>query len=253
MKIITHKYFPINNLFTSVGVFVLYCIIAIGAYIPSVSNGFMSDDFTWLELLSGGPGSDYNFNDRFFLPLAHYIQYALLFLTGENTLLVHAFQLLIHVINAYLLFLIINRFQKYQNEKISWIALASGLFFLLCPYNTEAVNWFAAISYTLSTYFLLMSVIEGLKAIDTGKNKYIFNYALLYLLSLLSKEISISAILIPIVVIAFGLISKSKQIYKLFIYGIGVLILYLVLRTIILGSVIGGYGTDIHTQFSPDF
>lgn len=250
MNSIRKKYLLSDIVLSSAGVLVSYCLLAFCTYLPALFNGFMSDDFTWLEMLAAGPGADLNFNDKFFLPLAHYIQYALLFVTGGNPHLLHIFQLLVHVINAFLLFLLIKHFLRQQNKNVPWLAFAGGLLFLLCPYNSEAVNWFAAMSYPLSVLFLLLSAIAGLKAIETGLNKHIFGFALMYLLSLLCKEISISAILIPVVALVFGLIPKSKQSYKLIISGAVVLIIYFILRTIILGSAIGGYGTEIHTQLS---
>lgn len=210
----------------------------------------MSDDFTWLEMLEAGPGADLNFNDKFFLPLAHYFQYGILFICGDNSFVLHLIQLLIHVINAFLLFLIISQSNKEHGSNKRFIALAGGLIFLLCPYNTEAVNWFAAISYPLSVLFFLISVMAGIKALTTGSNKHVFWFALFYLLSLLSKEITITVFLIPVAALIFGLVPKTRLTYRLLLSGLIVLIVYFFLRTLILGSVIGGYGSDVHSQFS---
>ncbi len=234
----------------SAGYFTAYLIIGILAYIPSLFNGFMSDDFVWLELLRIGPGEYYNFGDRFFLPLSHYIQYSMLFFVGENPNALHFFQLIIHVINAYILFQILKIWNPANDAKAQKVAFFGGLLFLLFPYNTEAVNWFAAMSYPLSVLFLLLSACAFNKALSSHGMKYVFVFAILLLMSFLCKEISITAILIPIGGLLWGIIPKSKQTTRIILSGLLALVVYFILRKLLLGSFIGGYGVEVHTQFS---
>lgn len=239
---------------SAIVVLLIYALCGFGIYWPSIGNGFNSDDFVWLDLLGKAPGPFLNFNDRFFLPFTHTIQYLLLFFSKENAIIIHIFQLLIHIFNGFLLYKAVliwrNRLSLRPPLNYRPVAFLSGLTFCLNPYNTEAVNWFAAISYPLSTLFLLFAIITAAKAYSSQNTRNIILSSMLYLFSMLCKEISIPLILILLLAIVMRYIS-FKPIGKMLLLGYCLaLVAYFGLRYLALENFIGGYGSNVHVLLS---
>lgn len=235
-------------------ILLIYSLCSFGIYWPSITNGFNSDDFVWLDLLNNGPGPFLNFNDRFFLPLAHIIQYLFIAFSQENPVALHVMQLILHIANAFLLFKVVliwrNKISLKPNARFRPVAFLSGLFFCTNPYNAEAVNWFASISYPLSTLFILIAAIFATKAMNGKHSLFIMLSALFYLLSMLCKEISIPIILILILAISMRYISSRKIGMRLLIAYFVSLSLYCSLRFFALDSIVGGYGSNVHVFMS---
>jgi tetratricopeptide (TPR) repeat protein len=117
-------------------------------------------------------------------------------LGGLDTFGYHLFNLLLHVVNAFLLYVILNRFaDQDRRESYSFSAALASLIFLIHPINTESVTYLSGRSSALSSLFVLVALLCFFRA--TGKRFHAGYYVLsvlAFLFGLLTKE---AAIVLP--------------------------------------------------------
>ncbi len=132
--------------------------------------------------------------------------------------------ILLHVINTILVFLIILRLSK--NE---WIAFAVGLLFGIHTLHVESVAWIAERKDVLYTMFYLWSLLVYIKYVEKNKAWLYFWSLCLFVLSLLSKgqavSLALSVLLIDIfyrrrLVSARVIIEKSVFFILALIFGL---------------------------------
>ncbi len=71
----------------------------------------------------------------------------------------HVFNILIHILNGVLIYILMNLMLR--DRVVSFLA---GLFFIIHPLNTQAINYISARSTSLCTVFYILSVIFFIKA-----------------------------------------------------------------------------------------
>lgn len=98
---------------------------------------------------------------------------------GGSPVVFHVFQLIVHILNSFLVFVLFQKF--FPSNKNLW-AFFAGAFFLAHPINSEAVLMIADLQEPLYTFFGLSGLLL-LAATDYYKWAGFF-----FLLSLLSKE-----------------------------------------------------------------
>ncbi len=137
----------------------------------------------------------------------------------------HLFQVLIHLSNAVLVFLLLkNLFKKIKDSQI-WAFLAS-LIFLVHPANVEAVGYISATQDVLYTFFGLLALnFLFWKFKKPGIKGVIISFLLFF--SLLSKEAGI--VFIPIGVLLCFWFAKEKLMVWI-TSGVGALMGYFLLR-----------------------
>jgi protein O-mannosyl-transferase len=108
----------------------------------------------------------------------------------------HATNLLIHSLNAIMLFLIFRR------RFTGLLPLMAALAWLSLPIHTEVVAWISGRAISLATFFVLVDVICALKYAELRSRKYLVLLALASSAALLSHEIGIVGPLLAIVAIA---------------------------------------------------
>lgn len=101
---------------------------------------------------------------------------------GMNPAWYHGVNIVIHLGNALLLYLICRRLLSDR-----WAALAVGLLFAVHPANSEAVNWVSARNTLMALFFSLASLLAYLEGRMKGKTLLVVS-PLLYFCGLLSKE-----------------------------------------------------------------
>ena len=227
-------------------VFSLVCSII---YIQAFSIGFLSDDygFLWQAKEYGWSAFDHNFNDPFYIPFSHVIAMSLYSLVGDNALIFHVLQLLTHVLIGWQLYLFLKEYLKTSNGFVK-IAFLSGLFFLIFPYQTEAVLWLSSKSYGYSLFFGLLCIRYFFKYYDSKKNTHLLLSSMFLICSITTKEFGY--MLPPI--IALLLWNKGKLTFKalpIFIF-ILIIISSITIRWIVLSDWIGGYGSVTHINLS---
>lgn len=208
-------------------------ILAAGiiVYFNSFFNGFVWDDeeqivinplvqnFSNLPLIFksstfyGGGGMPTGWFYRPMMTLSYLINYSV---WGSQAFGFHLFQVIVHFINAALVFFIflsIFSKEKMPNPKI--ISFLAALIFVVHPANVEAVAYIAALQESLYTLFglLIFLVLFKFKSHESRKVQYFSLLAVLVLLSLLSKESAV--FIIPLVFLFLVLFQREKTVFWL--------------------------------------
>jgi protein O-mannosyl-transferase len=133
----------------------------------------------------------------------------------------HLIQLLIHITNTVLIFLILKKFIKLN------FSFFLSLIFLVHPINEETVVYIANLQDVLFMFFGLSAFY--LLQLKSDKRKYFFCGIIFLLFSVLSKETGFLFILITFLYL-YLFKDKRLSIYSYCVTGIG--IIYLILRLI---------------------
>lgn len=120
-----------------------------------------------------------------YIPVTYSVWLSLDWLFGADGFYFHSLNILLHSVNAFLVFLILIRFQI----KNSVAAIASA-FFLLHPIQAEAASWATGLKDILSTFFILCFLFVGRNK-NIGLKQKFFLIAL-YICSVLSKPTALA-------------------------------------------------------------
>ncbi|GJM36203.1 MAG: hypothetical protein DHS20C18_52040 [Saprospiraceae bacterium] len=158
-----------------------------------------------------------------------------------------------HVLNAELLYRWIQAMQQnFPFKNAVFIGLSASLFFLLSPYQTEALVWRVCFNFLLSTCWIMLSLLFLTHWLSTQKVKFLLWANLVFLLALFSFELALMIPFMGILLVLFGAATnKENPLRKLAILAIPQFILiglYFLLNRILLGAWVGHYGADVHLR-----
>lgn len=176
-------------------ILLLIMFVVLGIYYPMLFATFNSvDDVNMINSLMNMESVNLV---QLFVPGGGGTYYRpLLFLTfifdnyvwGLQASFMHLENILLHALNAVLVFLIGS--QLFDSLKISspLPALISALLFALHPINTEAVSWISGRTDVLAGTFLLLSLYLLLRALTTSGKTLILIAGITFFLACLSKD-----------------------------------------------------------------
>lgn len=174
-------------------VLLILSVFTITVYAKSLSNGFVLDDEIIIvknpQTLSLGNLPQILFSPDVIKPyyrplnrISYLIDYQL---AGMNPVWYHAINVLIHLGNALLLYLVSCRLLADRRA-----AMLAALLFAVHPANSEAVNFISARNTLMAAFFSLASLLTFLQARERGARWPLFSAFLLFC-GLLSKETSL--------------------------------------------------------------
>jgi hypothetical protein len=153
--------------------FLLLVFVTLGVYYPTLFAPYNSlDDQVFVNHLLNQQGFSW---PRHFSPGGTYDYYRpLLTLTfeidkyvgGLQETFMHLVNVLVHLLNVILIWLIARRFGEFIQRPSEWLPLLAALLFALHPINTEAVNWIAGRTDLLAGTFVFISLYALLEFID---------------------------------------------------------------------------------------
>ena len=240
------KYLGRRNL---VKMFVAFNVLVFIAYFPVYFKYFQQDEWFYMAyykpILYSPLGAFQSFILPFqdpqtfsfhLTPLGSFFQWFEYYFFRFNFLPYMILSTLLHSVNS--LLVLIFTFKLTKNKFISLIA---GFFFALTASHYEAVSWAGAhINTEGALLFGLLSLIMLLNFFETATKNQYYYFLLFFVLSLLTKETTISLILfVPLLV----LILKGKRYLKKLKLFYLISIIYLSLRIFlpkILVSIVGG-------------
>lgn len=234
-KINEEKDFSLKNLFvplTTLKAFNWIVIIGIIVYFNCLFNGFVWDDLTYiihyplinsLNILDIFGKNFYNLGSQYRpIPLLYFSILYYLFTT--SSFYYHIFQLLIHLTNVVLIYLL---FKKFLNNIVSFFM---SLIFLVHPIQVESVSYIASAGNPLFCLFGLIALHLSLnKKVDLYR--YVTVFCLL-LLSLLTKETGIAFIFI---ILTYMYLFQKKHILIYFVGSCITVLSYLLIRFLFVG------------------
>lgn len=233
--------------------FLLFFLLILAVYWPSLNLGFFSDDYDMLSVVSKNSNIFYYFSHNIIgeqgggsygpiWNLLFIIQYKLFQL---EPFFYHFVSILVHVLNAILVYLLAKNIVK---EKI--ISLASGLIFLILQNHVSAIVWISVQPHLFATFFFLLALYFYTNYLNNKKEHFYIFFVISLFFSLFTKEISIT---FPAVLILLELFFKEENIswqsylkflLKRLFVPILLFIIYLVLRSYTTGQLAGYYASS---------
>lgn len=189
--------------------FVLFSLLAI--YLPHVGRGFVTDDFIWLRESVHDGRIDlprlFGTTTGFFRPLVG-LSFGLQFLWhGIAPRAYGLFNLLLHLLNVILVFLLLRRWER-TKPLAAW---AAALFALNLKAAGMAVGWISGRSELLFSFFLLLALWSFVNAKREApahlRAARYFLCMTFYLAALLSKETAVAA---PLFIFLFAFLSTRS-------------------------------------------
>ncbi len=159
---------------------------------------------------------------------------------GENPTVGHVMNALLYGITGVLLYLVLLEFFSSPKSKAKayWIALTGAVIFVAHPLHTEAVANIKGRDEIAALLFSLAALYLSLKAFQKKKLIWNIGAAILFFIALLSKENAITFLAVTPLAYYFFTKSKAKQIALQTVPFILSAIVFLIIRS----SVLGGAG-----------
>lgn len=197
-------------------------------------NGFLWDDFGYIinnqlihqfNVIEDFGKNTFNDPAYYYRPISA-IYFTLIYsFAGNFPFFYHLLQLVLHITNAILIYVLFGKFLKRT------LSLLLSLIFLIHPLNVESVSFIAATVGPLSFFFGMIAFLIYTK--DNLSKKNYLDGSLLLLFSLFSKE---SGILFMLVILLYKFLFNRKNINRLFIFELGIFILYFIIRIFSIGT-----------------
>ena len=222
-------------------------LIIIGSflvYLPVVHRFFVSDDF---EVLYRVCRENTIFIKGFFRPLSDITIFLNYQSGGLNPTIFNSFNILIHGINTYIIYLIcLYSSRSFGQEYNTQFAIISSAIFLTYPFHNEAVVWLLGRGASIACLFSLLSILSFYRIKNRSLN--IIAVCCFYFISIAAFE---STIFLPVIFILLLVLEKENIRYSIF-YMCGLMsmfVFHLLIRHLISGSIMGSYGKDFfHPQ-----
>ena len=241
-------------------IFLGIVVLAFLAYRNCLHVFIPSDNYTLLYFFDKGTVMDFqkeklNFSPYFFSFPVVYVLYKLF---GISSVCWVSTSILLHAVNAFLVYLIAERIlKKLILKNIKSIAFFSALLFLISPYQTEAILWSPCEIPTtlLVTALTLLCLWMLLKYFELPKKVTLFFAHLFFLLAVFSHE---SAFILPAIVFVLFLVYKKTgstelsivQIFNRILFPQAVILfMYMIASKILFGGWLW-HGGNLQIRFS---
>src|SRR3989344_1889229 len=170
--LVMRRYISQLQNFHSRKISLIFFILGMAIYANSLFNPFFGDDFHQIKnnpsihsvlripslFLKGtfndGSGNQIN---NYYKPLLSTTYSLIYFFFGDNPFGYHLIQILVHIVNSFLIYLL---FSKFFEKKISFLL---SLLFLTHPINTEAVVYISNLQDPLFFLFGMVALIFTIK------------------------------------------------------------------------------------------
>ncbi|MCX6244354.1 MAG: tetratricopeptide repeat protein [Bacteroidetes bacterium] len=146
-----------------------------------------------------------------------------------NASLFHFTNILFHLLNTYLVFILIRRI----SPKNAIVALITAAFFAVHPMHVESVAWVSELKDVLYSFFFLVSLIMYIRYLASQKIKHLAYVLLFFVLSCLSKS---AAVILPLVMLLLDYYSGRKFGWKLIVEKLPFFIVSLIFGIVALNS-----------------
>ena len=237
----------------------LYCLcFVIGSFIlfqSSLSSGFVSDDWHWLWVAHerGSALPDFSANiigekiGGSYNPVSSFLVNSLFQIFGLRPEPFHAASIILHGVNAFLVYLLAVRWRKLFSGAAygRMVPFVAGILFLIWPTHVEAVAWMASIPHVLATFWYLLSLLFYIEWRWGAKRIFFVISLVSALLAFGSKEIALSLpIVILILEVLYQLINRKRLTAKPFVpafYFFAIALIFLFMRWQATGLWFGTY------------
>lgn len=230
MEQLTRANFSFKGLFlpfTNAKAIIIITVVGFIVYANSLFNGFVWDDLGYIvynteinaiNLPSLFGKSMFN-SFGYYRPLSATYFSLLYLLFQQHAFFYHLIQLIIHIVNTSLLFLLFTKFFRKE------LSLFLSIIFLIHPIQVESVAFISASQSALFFLFGITALLISIK--NVLEQKYLLSISILLLLSLLTKE---TGFLFLTMVIIYRKFFNKKRILYFLPFFITPFIIYLFIR-----------------------
>jgi protein O-mannosyl-transferase len=175
----------------------LLAAIVLGVYYTALSAGINSVDDSHIIAAYGmgaGKGLAEIFRpagNYYYRPLIELSYYLDNLLWGMDSRSMHLENILFHLLNTLLVFLIARQVAGAWAVKSPWFPLASALLFAVHPINTESVAWIAGRTDPLAAIYVFSAIWCLLQCLIEDRLLYLWPALFLFVLGVLTKEIAL--------------------------------------------------------------
>jgi hypothetical protein len=239
----------------------LFVFAGIIAFSTIINSWFLSDDFAQIGKVLAGDSSVVWGKEHggFFRPLFILSYLIDTKIWGARPFGFHLTNIVFHSLNAFLTFVLSLRIVedlKHTALTKRMISIGAGALFLLHPSHTEAVSWISGRADVLATFFCLASLLSYLAYARSRRTLHLAFSLSCFAAALLAKE---SAICLPLLVVVVGLLTSPartgrkplRQFFVVVAIYFTILMVFVAVRSVFIGSLVGGYGASQHLNFSP--
>ena len=156
-------------------------------YSHLLNDFFFSDDFEWIwhgEKVQEDFTNVYKYRvSSFYSPIVNFFFFIGQSFFSLNNYIYHFVIVFLHGINAFLVYLLINKVFKNHIGSI-----LGAIFFLVNVYHYEAIVWISAVMHVLMTSFVLLSCLFYVQYFKTKNNIYLIPAYILAIISFFTKE-----------------------------------------------------------------
>lgn len=240
------------NIFAVSFLFLLVLILNIF----SANDYFLSDDFDFLGFASQ-VNSWSDFKQFIIEPIGGNIYRPILNLTflieykiwGLNPIPYHLSNIFLHFINGILIFYLISYISKRR-----LIGFVTALLYLAYPAHHESVTWIAGRTDVLCTTFYLIAIYSFIKYIKDRRGLFYIISIIATLFALFTKELAVSLpLLLVCIAIAYKYFeTKWKRKVWVFLPYFLLLGIYIFIRRLIVGGIVGGYQSFSRSTILPE-
>jgi len=243
-----------NRKYIPLLVFATFWVISFAVYFKTAGAGFVTDEIGWLQNYqsAGWQGIFNAFSDNSPHYIYHFFGFGLWTLFGFNGYAWMLFFVSLHALVATLSFAIFKElFSKAEISSPTPTAFGGSLIFLLSPYHTEPMVWYACVHYLVCAVFVLLALKAYLEYNETQKRIFVGLFYLFAFLSAFTLEISFSLPLLVAVLILFfpfdntGAV-KGKQMLLFVVPSLLMVVFYFAVTKILRGNFAGHYGAATH-------
>jgi len=128
----------------------------------------------------------------YYRPLIHVSFLLDRFVFGIDSFTMHFHNLVLHTLNAILLYGIARKVGKWISVTSPYMPFVVALLFLLHPITTESVNWVSGRTDILAGTFLLASTSLIFNYLESGKRISLYTALALFICAVLTKEFSLA-------------------------------------------------------------
>lgn len=240
--------------------FILLFFIGIAwwLYRDTFGAGLVTDQVGWLMTYEhfGWRGMFHAFNDKSLHLVYHWFGFGLWKLFGWDGIGWGISFIALHAVVATLSYSVFS--QLLLRLKISsahLIAFFGSLIFLVSPYHTEPLVWYACVHYLVCSILLLLSIQQFLNYTQNHLLTYVLRFYLFFALAVFTLEISFT---LPLIITALIILLPQTEITKNKLHLFLVFVLpsfllvgfYFLMNYFLKGSAAGHYGADTHFNFS---
>ena len=175
----------------------LLAAIVLGVFYTALTAGINSVDDSHIIATYGmgaGKGLAEIFRPAgsyYYRPLVELSYYLDNLLWGMHPRFMHLENILFHLLNAVLVFLIARQVAAVWTVKSPWFPLASALLFAVHPINTESVTWIAGRTDPLAAIFIFSAIWCLLQCLIRDRVLYLWPALFLFVMGVLTKEIAL--------------------------------------------------------------